>query len=156
NPKSILQSINGVTDPLIREDITQDPPIAKTQRINSWPLRLFRYTGINPVDNWPSSAPLNLDERDVQWYRFINQVKNLVIIANMPEYIIRKITVGTKLFFRSEQGFEGVGVIKSMEFDISVEYSELIEVEFNLYMLNTSTDTTAVIKEVDPAKSLDD
>lgn len=153
--KSVLQSINSVTDPLIRVDITQVPPIAKTERINSWPLRLFRYKGINQADSWPRSEPLNLDERDVQWYRFINQVKNLVIITYLPEHVLRNITLGTKLQFTSEQGFEGVGVIKSMEFDISVEYSELIEVEFNIYMLNSSSDTTAVIKAVDPTKSLE-
>jgi hypothetical protein len=126
------------------EDIKQ-PGSLKVGR-----LRLIRYNGMKqmaPGKYWPETEPVDLDNDDIQWYRFQNDCKQITISANIPPATLAQLKLTGKYSATTREGTYFEFIIERISYRLMATH-DMVPVEIYARTINNSITTKASIEKL--------
>jgi hypothetical protein len=118
---------------------------------NNWALRLIKYDGFTEYGSgkfWPVTSPFDLDQRDINWYQFLNDCKNVVLRINVPPVVLAQIKLTRKGCFTSKEGNYTECVVEKLDYTVSGKSTDLMSVDVYIKTLNYQADTKALVEPV--------
>lgn len=142
------------------EDTEYSYPINK-QNIDSrqldlfteWSLALLEYKGMKDLGGgivFPEARPYELTLKDADWYRFLNDSKPLIVIANIPPAVLSKLKATRKIGCISNEGFYFTALPSKIKYNLTNNDAELIKVTLEARQLVSRYDTPAYIEVIVP------
>ncbi|GAA4341663.1 hypothetical protein GCM10023149_54130 [Mucilaginibacter gynuensis] len=127
-------------------EFQQDDPL-NINSGNKWPLRFFRYTGMVDVGGgkfYPTAASEDLKQDDIDYYRFLNDSKQITLHAVIPPYVLAEMPMTDKYCFKTEDGNYVYIIIDQVAYD-KRENEELTATKIYCRVLNYDLVTKAEI-----------
>jgi hypothetical protein len=125
--------------------------------VNNWPLRLFNYDGFLPVDGqfYPCATPHNLNEDDIDFYRFLNDSKRNKPVFYMPAVVFNQLRNTNKFTHRTSGGNFVTYLTEQISYNADAD-SGLFLVKLVTRLLNYQVDTKVAIYPKAPPVTIDD
>lgn len=121
--------------------------ITDSTTLNNWPLRLINYLGCQPVSSGgvsPNAEPYDLNDDDIDFYRFSNDSKRLIITAYMPASVLAGLNV-TKKFTHRTAGLNFTKyILEQVSYDSPID-GDLIPVKLYARTLDYQATTKVTI-----------
>lgn len=109
---------------------------------NTWPLRVFNYTGY--ISNMPKAAPVDLSSDDVEYYQFLNDSKRLIIPVAMPAAVLGKLKITDKYCLRTEGYNYRYLILEKISYDAGLD-TDLIQAKIYARVIDFEVVTPAAI-----------
>jgi hypothetical protein len=124
--------------------------------LTPFPLRLIRYEGYQPIAGgkfYPCAVADDLDEDDIDFYRFKNDSKRLIISAAMPPSILADLPVTEKYCHRTDGNNYVYYIIEKIVYD-SKANTEVFPVKIYAYTLSYQVNTKVTIFPKAPSATI--
>jgi len=129
-------------------DINTDLPASNNLAdYRQWPLRLVQWLGYNTMSTgrkYPEAGPLELDDDDILYYRFLNDSKRLIITAYFPPAVIAGLKTTRKYVFKTAGYNYCEIIIEKISYDINPD-DELIATKIYARTLKFDIQTPVTI-----------
>jgi hypothetical protein len=124
--------------------------------ITEWQLSLLQYSGMKDLGGgivFPEGKPYDLSLKDAEWYRFLNDSKPLIIVANIPPAELSKLKATRKIGCVSNEGFYFTALPSKIRYTLTNNDAELIKVSIEARQLISRYDTPAFIEVIVPEQA---
>jgi hypothetical protein len=111
--------------------------------LNNWPLRLIRYEGWTEIFDGsfsPNGYNDELDATDIQFYRFLNDSKRLIITVYIPANILAGMRTTDKYTYKTAGGNYVYLIIEKFVYDIGLD-SDRVPVKIYARILTIKSST---------------
>jgi hypothetical protein len=119
--------------------------------LDTWQLKLLEYTGMKSIGGgnfWPEARPVELNDSDALWYRFLNDSKKVKIEAAIPVLMLSEMKASQKIKFKSKEGAMLFAVPEKISYNLSNRKTEYINVSITARTLVTSYSTNYNIEKI--------
>lgn len=107
-------------------------------------IRFLRFVGFKPASGgkvFPTSFTMELGQDEALWYRFLNDGKQLKVIAYFPLTVLEQIDLSKKLFFVADDGTAVYAIVEKESFSLTNAQEELVRAEIICWSANFSPKT---------------
>lgn len=117
--------------------------------VPQFPIRFLSYSGMKAVAGgkvFPEAKPMELSLDDAKWFKFLNDSKKVRLKAAIPFFELIRIDALSKLTIISKENHYAHAIIEKIRYSLTNNDKELIEVDFDCRVINSSARSISVVR----------